>query len=206
MEIPRNPVGIGLYSFLTENGVIMSVPERWVVIRFPDGRFEKMEYKEFVETFEEKDENKLVLSFNEKRLFAKMNSLFGKDLQQRFSKLTEEYHELFVVADDMLVNGIMPDDMTEIIDELADMNAVLFHIAALFGYSQKELLEMAYNKIAGREKNPEFMRKHPHNEPENPEFMRKYTNNEPESPVCENCNKLEISDGDDGGFCKEQKK
>lgn len=50
------------------------------------------------------------------------------------------------------------------------------------------------------------MRKHPHNEPENPEFMRKYTNNEPGSPVCENCNKLEISDGDDGGFCKEQKK
>lgn len=192
MEIPRNPVGIGLYSFLTENGVIMSVPERWAVVRFPDGRFGKMDYKTFVEEFEEKEENNPVLSFSEKRLFAKMNNLFGKNIQSRFSKLTEEYHELFVVADDMLVNGIMPDDMTEIIDELADLNAVLFHIAALFGYSQKELLEMAYNKIAGREKNPEFMRKHPHNEPEN--------------PVCENCNKLEISDGDDGGFCKEQKK
>lgn len=190
MEIPRKPGGIGLYSFLTENGVIMSVPERWAVIRFPDGRFGKMEYKEFVETFEEKDENKPVLSFNEKRLFAKMNSLFGKDLQQRFSKLTEEYHELFVVADDMLVNGIMPDDMTEIIDELADMNAVLFHIAALFGYSQKELLEMAYNKIAGREKNPDFMRKHPH---------KKH-----ESPVCGNCNNFENEDAEGDGFCNEQ--
>ena len=190
MEIPRKPGGIGLYSFLTENGVIMSVPERWAVIRFPDGRFGKMEYREFVETFEEKDENKPVLSFNEKRLFAKMNSLFGKDLQQRFSKLTEEYHELFVVADDMLVNGIMPDDMTEIIDELADMNAVLFHIAALFGYSQKELLEMAYNKIAGREKNPDFMRKHPH---------KKH-----ESPVCGNCNNFENEDAEGDGFCNEQ--
>lgn len=190
MEIPRKPGGIGLYSFLTENGVIMSVPERWAVIRFPDGRFGKMEYKEFVETFEEKEENKPVLSFNEKRLFAKMNSLFGKDLQQRFSKLTEEYHELFVVADDMLVNGIMPDDMTEIIDELADMNAVLFHIAALFGYSQKELLEMAYNKIAGREKNPDFMRKHPH---------KKH-----ESPVCGNCNNFENEDAEGDGFCNEQ--
>lgn len=165
----------------------MSVPERWAVIRFPDGRFGKMEYEEFVETFEEKDENKPVLSFNEKRLFAKMNSLFGKDLQKRFSKLTEEYHELFVVADDMLVNGIIPDDMTEIIDELADMNAVLFHIAALFGYSQKELLEIAYKKIAGREKNPEFMRKHPHKEPE--------------SPVCGNCSNFENEDTEDDGFC-----
>lgn len=187
MEIPKKPGGIGLYSFITENGVIMSVPESWAVIRFPDGRFGKMEYEEFVETFEEKDENKPVLSFNEKRLFAKMNSLFGKDLQNRFSKLTEEYHELFVVADDMLVNGIIPDDMTEIIDELADMNAVLFHIAALFGYSQKELLEIAYKKIAGREKNPEFMRKHPHKEPE--------------SPVCGNCSNFENEDTEGDGFC-----
>jgi NTP pyrophosphatase (non-canonical NTP hydrolase) len=168
MEIPRKPGEIGLYSFITENGVIMSVPERWVVVRFPDGRFGKMDYKTFVEEFEEKEENNPVLSFSEKRLFAKMNNLFGKNIQGRFSKLTEEYHELFVAADDMLVNGIMPDDMTEIIDELADVNAVLFYIAALFGYSQKELLEMTYKKIAGREKNQEFMRKHPHKEPESP--------------------------------------
>lgn len=108
------------------------------------------------------------LTFDEKRLFEKMNKLFGKNFQSRFSKLTEEYHELFVVADDMLVNGIIPENTSEIIDELADLNAVLFHIAALFGYSQKELQEMAYKKIAGREINPDFMRKHPHNEPEIP--------------------------------------
>jgi hypothetical protein len=190
MEIPRKPGGIGLYSFITENGVIMSVPERWAVVRFPDGRFGKMDYKTFVEEFEEKEENNHVLSFSEKRLFAKMNNLFGKNIQSRFSKLTEEYHELFVVADDMLVNGIMPDDMTEIIDELADMNAVLSHIAALFGYSQKELLEIAYKKIAGREKNPEFMRKYPHKEPE--------------SPVCGNCSNFENEDTEGDGFCNEQ--
>lgn len=168
MKIPRKLGGIGLYSFITENGVIMSVPEKWAVVRFPDGRFGKMDYKTFVEEFEEKGENNPVLSFSEKRLFAKMNNLFGKNIQSRFSKLTEEYHELFVAADDILVNGIMSDDKTKIIDELADVNAVLFHISALFGYSQKELLEMAYNKIAGREKNPEFMREHPHKEPESP--------------------------------------
>lgn len=46
---------------------------------------------------------------------------------------------------------VVPDSMSDVIDELADMNAVLFHISALLGYSQKELLEMAYNKLqAGR--------------------------------------------------------
>lgn len=69
-------------------------------------------------------------------------------------------------------------------------NAVLFHIAALFGYIQKELLEIAYKKIAGREKNPEFMRKHPHKEPE--------------SPVCGNCSNFENEDRDGDGFCNEQ--
>ena len=46
---------------------------------------------------------------------------------------------------------------------------------------------MAYTKIAGREKNPDFMRKHPHNKPE--------------SPVCGNCNNFEIEDINGNGFC-----
>lgn len=168
MQIPRTPGGLAVYSFPTENGVMMDVPEGYFIVLMPDGKFAKMDAQTFMANFEEEDTNTARLSFNEKRFFEKMNNLFGKNLQRRFSKLTEEYHELFVAADDMLVNGIIPDDKTEIIDELADMNAVLFHIAALFGYSQKELQEMAYTKIAGREKNPEFMRKHPHNKPESP--------------------------------------
>ena len=79
MNIPRKLGGIALYSFITENGVIMNVPERWMIIRFPDGRFGKMEYSTFVEEFEEKEENNPVLSFSEKRLFEKMNNLFGKN-------------------------------------------------------------------------------------------------------------------------------
>lgn len=204
MEIPRKPGGIGLYSFITENGVIMSVPERWAVVRFPDGRFGKMDYKTFVEEFEEKDENTAMLSFDEKRLLDKMNSLFGKNLRRRLSKLTEEYEELIeaierscqrwekTISERRGVSEIrvVPDRMSDVIDELADMNAVLFHISALLGYSQKELLEMAYNKIAGREKNPEFMRKHPHKKPE--------------SPVCGNCSNFENEDTEGDGFCNEQ--
>lgn len=204
MEIPRNPGGIGLYSFITENGVIMSVPERWAVVRFLDGRFGKMDYKTFVEEFEEKDENTAMLSFDEKKLLDKMNSLFGKNLRRRLSKLTEEYEELIeaierscqrwekTISERRGISEIrvVPDSMSDVIDELADMNAVLFHISALLGYSQKELLEMAYNKIAGREKNPEFMRKHPHKKPE--------------SPVCGNCSNFENEDTEGDGFCNEQ--
>lgn len=192
MQILRTPGGLAVYSFPTENGIMLDVPEGNYIVLTPDGKFGKMDMQTFMANFEEKDANTAGLTFDEKRLFEKMNKLFGKNFQMRFLKLTEEYHELFVVADDMLVNGIIPENTSEIIDELADLNAVLFHIAALFGYSQKELQEMAYKKIAGREKNPDFMRKHPHTEP------GKY--------VCENCNKFEIRDGDDGGFCKEQKK
>lgn len=168
MQIPRTPEGLAVYSFPTENGVMLDVPEGNFIVLTPDGKFGKMDMQTFMANFEEKDANTAGLTFDEKRLFEKMNKLFGKNFQMRFLKLTEEYHELFVVADDMLVNGIIPENTSEIIDELADLNAVLFHIAALFGYSQKELQEMAYTKIAGREKNPEFMRKHPHNKPESP--------------------------------------
>lgn len=168
MQIPRTPGGLTVYSFPTENGVMLDVPEGNFIVLTPDGKFGKMDMQTFMANFEEKDANTAGLTFDEKRLFEKMNKLFGKNFQMRFLKLTEEYHELFVVADDMLVNGIIPENTSEIIDELADLNAVLFHIAALFGYSQKELQEMAYTKIAGREKNPEFMRKHPHNKPESP--------------------------------------
>lgn len=168
MEIPRTPGGLAVYSFPTENGVMLDVPEGNFIVLTPDGKFGKMDMQTFMANFEEKDANTAGLNFDEKRLFEKMNKLFGKNFQMRFLELTEEYHELFVVADDMLVNEIIPENTSEIIDELADLNAVLFHIAALFGYPQKELQEMAYTKIAGREKNPEFMRKHPHNKPESP--------------------------------------
>lgn len=113
---------------------------------------------------EEKYENTVVLSLAEKILFEKMTDLLGRDLQRRFLKFTEEYRELLDAAGSILLDGVMPKDKANIIDELADVNAVLFHIAALLGYSQKKLLEMAYTKIIGRENNPNFMRKHPHEE------------------------------------------
>lgn len=137
MQIPRTPGGLAVYSFPTENGVMLDVPEGNFIVLTPDGKFGKMDMKTFMANFEEKDANTAGLTFDEKRLFEKMNKLFGKNFQMRFLKLTEEYNELFVVADDMLVNGIIPENTSEIIDELADLNAVLFHIAALFDIPKK---------------------------------------------------------------------
>ena len=115
MQIPRTPGGLAVYSFPTENGVMLDVPEGNFIVLTPDGKFGKMDMQTFMANFEEKDANSAGLTFGEKRLFEKM-----------------------------------------------------FHIAALFGYSQRELQEMAYTKIAGREKKPDFMRTHPHNENERP--------------------------------------
>lgn len=175
MEIPRTPGGLAVYSFPTENGVMLDVPEGNFIVLAPDGKFGKMDMQTFMANFEEKDANTAGLNFDEKRLFEKMNKLFGRNIEKRLGKLAEEYNELFEAFERYLsrektqreINEINPGTH-DIIDELADVNAVLFHIAALFGYSQKELQGMAYTKIAGREKNPEFMRKHPHNKPESP--------------------------------------
>ena len=52
--------------------------------------------------------------------------------------------------------------MDDFIDELADLNAVLFHIAGILGLSQDTLLSMAADKVVGREKDPNYRRKHPH--------------------------------------------
>jgi predicted house-cleaning noncanonical NTP pyrophosphatase (MazG superfamily) len=175
MQIPRTPGGLAVYSFPTENGVMLDVPEGNFIVLTPDGKFGKMDMQTFMANFEEKDANTAGLTFDEKRLFEKMNKLFGKNIEKRLGKLAEEYNELFEAFERYLsrektqreINEINPGTH-DIIDELADVNVVLFHIAALLGYSQKELQEMAYTKIAGREKNPEFMRKHPHNKPESP--------------------------------------
>lgn len=52
-------------------------------------------YANFMANFEEKDANTAGLTFDEKRLFEKMNKLFGKNIEKRLGKLAEEYNELF---------------------------------------------------------------------------------------------------------------
>ena len=94
------------------------------------------------------------------------NSKFGTTVASRCRKLTEEYHELMEVLDTANVDDLKPEHCREFaedfIDELSDLNAVVFHIAGILGLTQDELLSMAADKVKGREKDPNYKRKHPH--------------------------------------------
>ena len=41
MTIPRIPGGIGIYSFISDNGLSIDVPETWYIIREDNGKFSK---------------------------------------------------------------------------------------------------------------------------------------------------------------------
>lgn len=209
MQIPRTPGGLAVYSFPTENGVMMDVPEGYFIVLMPDGKFAKMDAQTFMANFEEKDTNTAGLTFDEKRLFEKMNKLFGKDLKRRFGKLSEEYDELFeaiergsqrreITKSECCEIRVVPDRMSDVIDELADMNAVLFHIAALLGYSQKELLEMAATKIEGRQIDPNFMRKHPHKKND----IYCSSKHDANDVYCGNCAAFKCEDMNGDGYCE----
>lgn len=116
----------------------------------------------------------------------RFDMLFGRNLDLRLRKLTEEYNELISAAENYRKNGTLTDkDKENIVDELADVNAVIFHIASLFGLSQTELLAMAVDKIEGRLRNPDYKRKHPHTVDE----------------CCGNCKHFVNEDVDGDGYC-----
>lgn len=95
-----------------------------------------------------------------KEILELFNSKFGTSVDLRMRKLEEEFNELKEAhkSDPFKNDG----DLSDFIDELADLNAVLFHIAGILGLSQEQLLSMAADKVVGREKDPNYKRKHPH--------------------------------------------
>ena len=93
-------------------------------------------------------------------ILALFNEKFGTSVDRRLVKLREEYGELMEAAEkDIFANE---ENMADFVDELADLNAVLFHIAGILGLTQDELLFMAADKVVGRMKDPNYKRKHPH--------------------------------------------
>lgn len=62
MQIPRTPGGLAVYSFPTENGVMLDVPEGYFIVLMPDGKFAKMGRKDFEAEFEPKDTSKQSVS------------------------------------------------------------------------------------------------------------------------------------------------
>ena len=96
----------------------------------------------------------------EKEILKMFNEKFGTSIDSRLKKLREEFSELMQAAEkDYLQNT---ENMDDFVDELGDVQAVLFHIAGLLNYSPLDLLRMAADKVKGREKDPNYKRKHPH--------------------------------------------
>lgn len=81
-----------------------------------------------------------------------------------------------------------PAQMNAVIDELADLNAVVFHSAAILGISQRELLEMAYDKVKKRQTDPMYKRTHPHKIADR--------------PGCGNCSHFTNEDVNGYGYCE----
>lgn len=93
-------------------------------------------------------------------ILALFNTKFGTSVDRRLVKLREEYGELMEAAEKDIYKN--KDNLDDFIDELADLNAVVFHIAGILGLTQDELLSMASDKVVGRMKDPNYKRKHPH--------------------------------------------
>jgi NTP pyrophosphatase (non-canonical NTP hydrolase) len=93
-------------------------------------------------------------------ILALFNTKFGTSVDRRLVKLREEYGELMEAAEKDIYKN--KDNLDDFIDELADLNAVVFHIAGILGLTQDELLSMAADKVVGRMKDPNYKRKHPH--------------------------------------------
>lgn len=96
----------------------------------------------------------------DKEILELFNSKFGTSVDLRMRKLEEEFNELKEAREsDSFKND---GNLSDFIDELSDLNAVVFHIAGILGLTQDELLSMAVDKVVGREKDPNYKRKHPH--------------------------------------------
>lgn len=175
------------YFYTTDEPERFSALEGDFIVRYPGKGFEVIKPDVFLKNFEPKDTPETTTKiYNTVQRF---DMLFGRNLDLRLRKLTEEYNELISAAENYRKNGTLTDkDKENIVDELADVNAVIFHIASLFGLSQTELLAMAVDKIEGRLHNPDYKRKHPHTGDE----------------CCGNCKHFVNEEAGGDGYCYNQ--
>lgn len=188
--MPRTPDGKAMFSFPNGNGIFVDVPESWYIIRELNGRFTARPEKDFKREFEAKGINtvgnydgqparpsvsQIILLFNE---------LFGTNIASRCRKMEEEFNEYKEAVKHAMPTFDDPGRMNAVIDELADLNAVVFHSAAILGIPQRDLLEMAYDKVKGRQTDPNYKRTHPH-----------------EQKHCGNCDSITSEDANGNGYC-----
>lgn len=97
----------------------------------------------------------------EKDVLKFFNQKYGTEIVSRLDKLSEECREL-----DKAIDGFTMGDngIADVKDEMSDVLAVITHVCDILGTDTRELLQQAYEKVKGREKDPNYKRKHPHKE------------------------------------------
>lgn len=164
MTTPRTPDGRAVYSFPDGNGIFIDAPETWYIVREPNGRLTARPEREFNREFEPKG-IRTVGNYDSKparpsitEIVDLFNELFGTNIASRCRKIEEEFNEYKGAVKHAMPTFDDPGRMNAVIDELADLNAVVFHSAAILGILQRELLEMAYDKVKGRQTDPMYKR------------------------------------------------
>lgn len=163
VTMPRTLNGKVMFSFLDGNGIFVDVPESWYIIRELNGRFTARPEKDFKREFEPKGTP--AENYTEQparpvvaQIANLFNELFGTNIASRCRKMEEEFKEYKAAVKHALPSGVRG----VVIDKLADLNAVVFHSAVILDISQRDLLEMAYDKVKGRQIDPNYKRTHPH--------------------------------------------
>lgn len=164
MTTPRTPDGRAVYTFADGNGIFIDAPESWFIVREPNGRMIARPERDFNREFEPKgihtvgnyDGQPARPSITE--ITDLFNKLFGTNIASRCRKIEEEFNEYKQAVRAAMPTFDDPAQMNAVVDELADLNAVIFHSAAILGIPQRELLEMAYDKVKGRQTNPMYKR------------------------------------------------
>jgi hypothetical protein len=188
---PRTPDGKAIFSFPNGNGIFVDVPESWYIIRELNGRFTARPEKDFKREFEPKENP--AENYTEQparpvvaQIANLFNELFGTNIASRCRKMEEEFNEYKEAVKHAMPTFDDPGRMNAVIDELADLNAVVFHSAAILGIPQRDLLEMAYDKVKGRQTDPNYKRTHQH---------------EP-NKGCGDCSNFMYEDVNGNGYCE----
>lgn len=156
------------------------------------GRFTARPEKDFKREFEAKGIN-TVGNYDEQparpsvsQIILLFNELFGTNIASRCRKIEEEFNEYKEAVKHAMPTFDDPGRMNAVIDELADLNAVVFHSAAILGIPQRDLLEMAYDKVKGRQTDPNYKRTHQHDP----------------NKGCGDCSNFMYEDVNGNGYCE----
>lgn len=164
ITIPKEPYDVAYYEFPDDKGIIRIAKEGDIILRDVAGQYTIMAEALFRQCYVMVSDN----DGDEQRIMRLMDVMYGRNLSERLTKLSEEYGELQEAAGKISMHGYMSDeDKVNVVDEVSDMCAVLGHIVHILGFDFAEMLLRAKVKISGRIDNPDYMRRHPHTEDNN---------------------------------------